>query len=339
MKFISKFLFFLSVLSICYCKTFKPVPPPKRPMNESALKTSDKLYQTQKNNSLVDLTQDKARILEILKKHKSNNDLMHHLESLDEFVMHYLVFPLRIGIVVQPGKEKYVSNKEIQHGIDILNAGIVDTWVQFKIVAIDTIYEDLTIKKLKEDNYDNYYNFSKKYDHSDTCSLYLVDNEVNLCLNFVCARTQGFANILENETNNVVLDKFFMNDRKLICHEFGHYFGLYHTAETRFGLEKIDGSNCETAGDKLCDTPADPGELFNVYINYTSCHMAGFREEGTELEYKPIINNYMSYFHPCYMRKFMFTPRQLEVIFRSAIWFRPNQIIELGEMPLSPIGL
>jgi hypothetical protein len=42
-------------------------------------------------------------------------------------------------------------------------------------------------------------------------------------------------------------------------HEIGHYFDLLHTHETAYGHECVDGSNCTTAGDLLCDTPADPG--------------------------------------------------------------------------------
>jgi hypothetical protein len=41
------------------------------------------------------------------------------------------------------------------------------------------------------------------------------------------------------------------------AHEVGHYFDLYHTYAN--GDECPDGSNCTTAGDLLCDTPADPG--------------------------------------------------------------------------------
>lgn len=43
-----------------------------------------------------------------------------------------------------------------------------------------------------------------------------------------------------------------------LVHEIGHYFNLYHTHETAFGDECPDGSNCSTAGDLICDTPADP---------------------------------------------------------------------------------
>lgn len=41
-------------------------------------------------------------------------------------------------------------------------------------------------------------------------------------------------------------------------HEVGHVLGLYHPFETQFGNECTDGSNCATAGDRICDTPASP---------------------------------------------------------------------------------
>jgi hypothetical protein len=39
----------------------------------------------------------------------------------------------------------------------------------------------------------------------------------------------------------------------------GHFLGLLHTHEDSFGKENVDGTNCRTAGDLLCDTKADPG--------------------------------------------------------------------------------
>lgn len=43
-----------------------------------------------------------------------------------------------------------------------------------------------------------------------------------------------------------------------LAHELGHFFGLYHTHSTVGGASFVDGSNCETTGDLICDTAADP---------------------------------------------------------------------------------
>jgi Pregnancy-associated plasma protein-A len=47
-------------------------------------------------------------------------------------------------------------------------------------------------------------------------------------------------------------------NRATFPHEIGHYFDLYHTHETAFGPECSTGTNCQTTGDLICDTPADP---------------------------------------------------------------------------------
>lgn len=69
-------------------------------------------------------------------------------------------------------------------------------------------------------------------------------------------------------------------------HEMGHVFELYHTHQTDFGVENINGNNCATAGDLVCDTPADPNlnGLVDLACNYTE-------NDG----YNPLTDNYMSY--------------------------------------------
>lgn len=56
-------------------------------------------------------------------------------------------------------------------------------------------------------------------------------------------------------------------DNSTIAHEIGHYMSLPHTFygwegrnqsdNARFSDERVDGSNCASAGDYFCDTPAD----------------------------------------------------------------------------------
>lgn len=81
-------------------------------------------------------------------------------------------------------------------------------------------------------------------------------------------------------------------DTPHLAHEMGHCLGLYHTHETAFGDELVDGSNCGGAGDLLCDTPADPGLSGNVD---DSCVYIGTDTDGNGESYNPDVTNTMSY--------------------------------------------
>ena len=80
------------------------------------------------------------------------------------------------------------------------------------------------------------------------------------------------------------------------AHELGHYFDLYHTHETAVGIECPDGSNCNVAGDLVCDTPADP--RLNIPGMLSGCSYAG---TGTQCgdPYSPDPTNVMSYAGSC----------------------------------------
>ncbi len=76
------------------------------------------------------------------------------------------------------------------------------------------------------------------------------------------------------------------------CHEMGHYLHLPHTHETAWGSECVDGSNCATAGDLICDTPADPNlwGLPTCNYNWTDTDPCGSGQL-----YSPMVENVMAY--------------------------------------------
>lgn len=80
---------------------------------------------------------------------------------------------------------------------------------------------------------------------------------------------------------------------KGLMHELGHTFGLYHTFEAKFGLELVNQSNCATAGDLICDTPADP----NIGPNIPCEFISNLKDPNGDF-YKTEIGNYMSH-HFC----------------------------------------
>jgi len=103
-------------------------------------------------------------------------------------------------------------------------------------------------------------------------------------------------------------------------HEIGHYFDLFHTHEPFYGDECVDGSNCATAGDLVCDTAADPNVLGDVS---SSCNYTGNETDpcnGTP--YDPPVENYMSYSRK--QCRDVFTPGQLDRALATLVNLRPE---------------
>ncbi len=79
-----------------------------------------------------------------------------------------------------------------------------------------------------------------------------------------------------------------------MAHEIGHVFGLLHTFET--GDELADGSNCETAGDMICDTPADPFIEGTDTVWLAGCEFIFNGRDANGQLYQPQTGNTMSYY-------------------------------------------
>ena len=78
----------------------------------------------------------------------------------------------------------------------------------------------------------------------------------------------------------------------------GHCLNLYHTHETKFGVETAD--NCSYAGDMICDTPTDPN-LRNPDGSYKVDNNCNYTlNDG----YNPDTENIMSYTSPNCLKHF-----------------------------------
>ena len=159
---------------------------------------------------------------------------------------------------------------------------------------------------------------------------------------------------------------------QIFAHEIGHYFSLQHThigwdddpwnmddhgcptsavapdpvnGATVSGsiVEKVDGSNCEIAGDEICDTPPDYNGLRWRDCDYTG---GACDPDGTEID--PMENNIMSYFFGCPRTSYMFTEMQQDIIKADLTNFdrqglktkSPRLVDEITSManPVSPIN-
>ncbi|QHV99014.1 fibronectin type III domain-containing protein [Spirosoma endbachense] len=106
---------------------------------------------------------------------------------------------------------------------------------------------------------------------------------------------------------------------RLIPHELGHNFNLYHTfgnnngnATTTELVTRGAGANCTTDGDLICDTPADPYNMGGAYLTNTTCPQYDPNSTARDANgepYSPSITNIMSYYYPC---THDFTPGQYD---------------------------
>ncbi len=137
-------------------------------------------------------------------------------------------------------------------------------------------------------------------------NLFIVDSIQNVD----CGIGQ-FEGITTRDDANMVIELFNcpdLKDSQNLAHQIGHLFGLYDTFNDNADLELVDGSNCQTAGDFICDTPADPyGKMIpvpsepGVFLvgNYESNCEFIFNGQDENGEYwQPDMGNIMSAY-PC----------------------------------------
>lgn len=132
---------------------------------------------------------------------------------------------------------------------------------------------------------------------------YQVNGSVSV---FIAPNVFNGSSAVAIRTKEYIASTYLGFDTKTMIHEFGHIFSLPHTHSTD---ELVDGSNCITAGDKFCDTPADPNLLGLVDED---CKMTVEKTDANGDVYAPLLNNHMSYSrNTC---RSSFTPEQIQAM-------------------------
>ena len=209
---------------------------------------------------------------------------------------------LAIHIITDSLNNTNVTQTQIDNALATLNADFAPICLSFFKCKQDTIY-----------NY-KYYQFNQVQETPEVHNLYEVHNMINVYIvgSIVPAPEAGFAG---KTGDYMVLTHACLSDGKCWSHEMGHFFSLAHTFETANGAELVNESNCVTAGDFICDTPADinPAPI-------TGCQWTGTNTDINGDYYTPIIGNIMSY-HPAPC-KTPFTIGQLNMMLNWYLSYR-----------------
>lgn len=230
---------------------------------------------------------------------KGNNNLLRdfikNYPQLDSGQIYYNI-PIAIHIFLNPRENIGSLNSDIKKVVKNLNNIYREnkTGIQFYLSDLFYYNED---NHLKAGYLLESFLFGKKNFNKNSINIYLV-NVLELNLLVTKTHYRGMYNSL-NKT--IILIRH--SSPTTLSHEIGHYLGLYHPhrnwdkgknkqeAVSRT-LKKGDKLNCETNGDCLADTPAEPDLRLNTNKN---CDYTGLLKDNWGDFYEPNTNNIMSY--------------------------------------------
>lgn len=191
--------------------------------------------------------------------------------------------------------ELNISDADIQAGIELANVHFSKICASFNICSTyvhPNVRNDKIIQGIED---------------KEIAAMYDVPNTINIYygISVISGTTQtcGFAprGTMDVPKKTSDRDAIFISKTcaptKSLTHVLGIYFGLFQTFESAAnGAELVDGSNCATAGDLICDTPADPSPATVVDGN---CDLDPAATDANGDYYTPDACNIMSFYSSC----------------------------------------
>ena len=200
---------------------------------------------------------------------------------------------LSIHVINDTADQPKATQGQIQLSIDLLNQKFSAMCVQFSICKFDTVKENLYFLKTTEEYLTE---MTTKYNVPNTINVYYTGTVTALWGSLDGSNTlTTSANDKIRMANPLFKDFMLINYGSMmeIPHAMGHYFGLYDTFDNPSGIAELaNGSNCQSAGDSICDTEADPA----IYTAIVNCSLTNPTTDANGEYYTPPICNLMSFY-------------------------------------------
>ena len=186
-----------------------------------------------------------------------------------------------------------ITEEEILAVMDTTNSFFSPICLSFEICEFRMI-DNFQYDSLMSENH--WEEMQVKYHQNNRFNLFFVTDIIYLPFDCGYADIGGIQDV--TALGALVKKECVFEDTKWIAHEIGAYMGLFNTFEGN-GIELVNGDNCETDGDQICDTPSDPYVLGEAIIpSYLSpqdsCRFISMKTDANGEFYKPHVANVMS---------------------------------------------
>lgn len=188
-------------------------------------------------------------------------------------------FNVYVHVALDSQRLTNYTPEHIIAGLELTNTFFSPICMTFTLCKYDTIH-----------NY-NFDSLAQKKEIAEVTTLFEASNRLNIYI----VDELDEPTICGYGGRNIFLKKTC--GPGTVVHEMGHVFGLAHTFEGN-GTENVDGSNCETEGDGICDTPADPydPEIAKDFPYQDGCEFTYTGLDANGEFYQPDMGNVMSYY-------------------------------------------
>ena len=202
--------------------------------------------------------------------------------------------PAKLHIVTDDDGDTSITVDEIFSEIDEANEWLANSFLKINVCdEINYINNSVLYNFVIEDDINILYENHQQ----DILNIYFVEsitsNDSGICgYTYMPGNPNQYYDVIvmDNQCTNSAVNQ-------TLAHEFGHHFNLIHTHGPQNGVltdELVTGTNCSSAGDRLCDTPADP-QLNSSNTSNVNCLYSGTAVDEYGFLFEPDPSNIMSY--------------------------------------------
>ncbi len=206
-----------------------------------------------------------------------------------------------------------LSNLNFQQSIQQLQADYVQANIRFEMCEVNYIDNDAYFNEILLGASE--VTMGRENIEENAVNIFFVPNAVFTANSPYAINWSYYPISLANNLNWTIITNSYATDGGTLSHEIGHYFNLIHThGPTSNSNEHVTRNslkgclkNCDTTGDLLCDTPADPNldPIFDwpATAEYVTkkCQFVSILSltDACGMHYNPDVKNIMSYAYNC----------------------------------------